>query len=533
MTAIRKYFDGLSNKLILQFIDKYSAIAMQRFAKLLFFSDERQNIIDCSRQVVANNLVRDLRKSLFYFPEETQLAAENHGGLKLPDGSKIDFGTGMYVPSISRKLCHEYARFWFLWFKATIAVLWLTGKKPMKQGGKNVLIFGIPDSFFNDANGQSKIDDYLRGDPIQPLCGANHYILQISRAVAHKTARHPTRSRFPQIDLIALSDLGVWRRIWLLLGQFGSLIAAHGIFVSHPLTTLFASDFALLTTMRRLEKWGFYSSITVTTSDTNRQPIWMRPRHGAELHFLHYAALPLFAIDKMDPFPEEAEKEVQMLFVADQKHWVWSEYEKKLLNNRYGHRNCEVSGLPSFLLTEGVAKPAMSAGPTLRIIIFDVTPATVEHARSIGAYFYYGVSETAVALVDDVLETARMVAANHGIELEIRLKQKRAPEAIHVQKYIDFLQQKAHKYTFFEVAPPTTPINEVVSADSVVISRPYTSAAVVAESLGARSVFYDPTMKIIDNCPAESNISLLQGRYALERELSSHIKKARHAGTSA
>jgi len=58
-------------------------------------------------------------------------------------------------------------------------------------------------------------------------------------------------------------------------------------------------------------------------------------------------------------------------------------------------------------------------------------------------------------------------------------------------------------------------------------------AAVVAESLGARAVFYDPTMKIIDNCPTESNISLLQGRYALERELSSHIKKARHAGTSA
>ena len=60
--------------------------------------------------------------------------------------------------------------------------------------------------------------------------------------------------------------------------------------------------------------------------------------------------------------------ELQSLFVAPAKHWVWRETDKEILENHYFQKNVEVVGIPgfSFKINDIFKKK--------NIVIFDVNP---------------------------------------------------------------------------------------------------------------------------------------------------------------
>ena len=113
------------------------------------------------------------------------------------------------------------------------------------------------------------------------------------------------------------------------------------------------------------------------------------------------------------------------------------------------------------------------------------------------------------------------------MNLSISLKPKRKPTPIHDQAYIDFLNKEASSRDYFKICSPDVDIGDVLLPGCIAISRPFTSAGLLALMSGAKSFYYDPTMSIIDNCPSELGLYLLRGRSALWTALSEHAKAMR------
>jgi polysaccharide biosynthesis PFTS motif protein len=519
------YFDGTANYLAFRLLKKVKQYQTKKFQFVDYAVDERQHLVDRTVQALANWMLAEIRTTLFYRPEDILSAVEHGGWLRVFTNCKINFSTGEYQVGVNKKFIKEYGRFWFLWVHTFLAIFSFFGQKKLKMGQKNALIYGIPQACFLSKNATSKFEDFLLQNPIQPLKDLDGYIAQVSRDSKKELASDDNYQRFPEIAIVKAAELLPWQRLTLLFLHLGMCFKAHQMLVKNPAIILIFSDFASLAVMSKMDKWKFYSSIVITTSDTNKQQLWMRSGKSHKLHYLHYAALPLLVVNKDDPYPNDAAKELQFCFLADATHWVWSEHEKNLLAERYGYHRCEVSGPPNFVMK--CARPnrkLTQKKPLLHVVVFDVTPAIVDHVRSFGTYYYYGRLETALRIIKDILEVVDEIASSYGLEPLVSLKPKREPTAIHSQVYLDFLKDEEERRQYFEICNPEAGITDVISSDCIVVSRPFTSAGLVARMGGVTSVYYDPTMSIIDNCPKETGMTLIQGRLALEQRLAEHAR---------
>ena len=132
-----------------------------------------------------------------------------------------------------------------------------------------------------------------------------------------------------------------------------------------------------------------------------------------------------------------------------------------------------------------------------------------------------------MTIIKDILDVSFEIAASNNLKLSISLKPKRKPTAIHDKAYIDFLNEEMSCRDYFKIFSPDVDIRNIIQPGCIAISRPFTSAGLLALMGGAKSFYYDPTMGIANSCPCEYGLFLVQGRSALKAALSEHAKSLR------
>lgn len=518
------YFDGTANHLAFQLLKKTAQFQSLRASIVCSNADDSAVLRDRMLQALANWVLQKIRRNLFLRPEDTLIAEKYETWIDFSDGGAANFATGECRLGFSKERFTEYLRFLFIWTRTFFAIFNVFGKKTFEMGRKNALIYGVPKTYLEDQFGENKFEKFLMEISPSVIRKLDGWLVEFKQESKFQQSKNSHYVRFPEIAILSGSKLQFWQRLSLLKKHLGMFFTAHFILYKNPAASLIFSDFASLAVIRSLDNWKFISSIVITTTNTNKQQIWMRSNLNCELYYLHYASLPALVIDKNDPHPIEAEKELQFCFLADAFHWVWSQYDKRVLKERYGYQRCEVFGPPSFVTNSLQTNRSLPKNKDLNIVIFDVTPVPIEVENSHGVYYYYGNSETATAIIKDILDVSVEIAASNNLNLSISLKPKRKPTAIHDGAYVDFLDKEVNSRDYFKICSPDVDIRDIILPGCIAISRPFTSAALLAMMGGAKSFYYDPTMSIIDSCPSEEGLNLVQGRSALWAALSEHAE---------
>lgn len=123
------------------------------------------------------------------------------------------------------------------------------------------------------------------------------------------------------------------------------------------------------------------------------------------------------------------------------------------------------------------------------------------------------------SFLEDIMDLLKNY--NH---LEIYLKTKRSRKDIH-PGYLNHLTKMTEEYSNLKIIGGSYSAQSLIKNSDLCISIPYTSTALISNSLSVKSIFYDPSGKL----PKDSNnfklIELINGKNKLEECLIKYLKK--------
>ena len=460
---------------------------------------------------------------------ELMRAAPNHVGeydggddaIRLKIGAVINLKNKSLGVFPSKAMGKTIIRFFGRWLVLLMAIFkgLIT---PSRQSHNNYcLVYGQYETHYWRKDGLSPFERYVQGNPIDPIKQADATLSQISANAQKHLMTPSTVARFPEAEYLAVLNISWFARIWLIfvhvLGLFKTLLDV----LLYPAHLIMLEDRANLPVYHTLSQWKLSPRVVISTSDTRSQPLWMRQLPEGYLHYLHYAITPLYVLHKEEEFPEAAAVEVESFVMAPMKHWVWFQSDADKLKEIYHQKDVVVSGIPSFIAPPSLAKPT-SKDADLDIVIFDVTPHVHDHAI-VGQQFYYGEYSTAKSIVSDIVEIASELKKEFGISVRVRLKPKRGKGPTHDMRYHEFLEELEQSNPIFAQVEPATDLGNLVHQQTLVIARPYTSLGFVMPAIEVSTVFYDPTLVIVDNCPAIDRLEFVQGKARLNKAIIDHV----------
>jgi hypothetical protein len=462
-------------------------------------------------KISINKVVASSSCSLSNFDELTE-------NVYLTSGVSLDLSTGNLKIKPSFGSFRIIIRYCGRWILACLSIVWMP-KNIIAPEDQTCLLYGLPNSLHYSSGEESKFDKYRNIKPIPPIADADHILVQISNSLTHCFKDKDELIRFPEMAYLRRLKLSFLDRAKLFLVHVTGFFLTNLMLFRQPWLILVLEDLAVLWVYRELLKWGCYPRIVLTTSDLYAQPIWMRIGPDDALHCLHYATIPQVLVRCSDSFPIQAERLTHMLYLARMHHWVWFETEKNKIKKLYGVTNVSTSGVPEFILENPVLS---ETGKILDIVVFDVTPV-IEEIELKTEFYYYGRVDTAKALITHICEVCSEVCSEQHIRSSITLKQKRKAESRHEASYEVFLNDLQTEKSFFKRVSPDMPISNLLSKQTLVIARPFTSIGFVSASLGVQTLFYDPTFEIINNCPASKELRFVQGKTELKKAIENHV----------
>jgi len=98
----------------------------------------------------------------------------------------------------------------------------------------------------------------------------------------------------------------------------------------------------------------------------------------------------------------------------------------------------------------------------------------------------------------------------------VYVKPKRGQIDLHDDRYHSLLSELIKTENNFYLLEPNVDLKNYINHTSIVIARPYTSIGFAVASEGISTIYYDPSLDIIDNCPKVDKIKFIQGIKGLE-----------------
>jgi len=192
---------------------------------------------------------------------------------------------------------------------------------------------------------------------------------------------------------------------------------------------------------------------------------------------------------------------------------VWDKYHANFINRFDQHSPIvEEVGVIWFSSNDG----ELSSPPQNSIAVFDVQPFRGSFYISIGAAIEYYVPSIANQFLSDI---QKVTDQNN---LVMTHKRKRTNKYMH-KKYMHKLKKLNQKENYIEIDPDIS-ANSLIKKTLASVSMPFTSTALIAQSEGKPSIYYDPTGMIQKDDRAAHGIPILSKIDELEEWVRNIVK---------
>ena len=152
-----------------------------------------------------------------------------------------------------------------------------------------------------------------------------------------------------------------------------------------------------------------------------------------------------------------------------------------------------------------------------RILVFDVAPYHFVRFAEYGSIFSYFYGPNVCQFLEDILTIASETGA------VVILKGKKDRGRVEEKNYRRLKRRFSESGTLSFLSPTLAASRAVAIAD-IVISLPFTSTAIIANTAGTPSIYYDPTGKLAMNRPEMHGVAVIGGRAALRSWITSSLR---------
>jgi len=191
------------------------------------------------------------------------------------------------------------------------------------------------------------------------------------------------------------------------------------------------------------------------------------------------------------------------------QYLVWDSYQQDFVRRATGPASAIdiVGPIPFHSASAGLPKDL-----TGFIAVFDIQPVRDAYYKSLGIRFEYYVPDIANQFLTDIFELSRRLGA------PMVLKRKRIIGKMAHPKYRALINRLENNPSFRTVDPNLSP-QKLIEKSQVVISVPFTSAAILAKQSGKLSIYYDPSGLIQADDRAAHGIPVINRKAELEKWL--------------
>lgn len=275
------------------------------------------------------------------------------------------------------------------------------------------------------------------------------------------------------------------------------------------------NEYAALPRVKQWFRAAVPSAIVATNSMYNSQPLWMdyAAHRNCETAMLFYStnSLPFYLEGEPDP----ALGDPAYRLLDYERFEVWTEGQKRwLIGMGVPVRRVIASGIIIWGRYDALRLPrAQFPRAAKRVVVFDVVPMAPEFwlRRGVGEIYYD--FDRMTRFLTDVVDA---VAVAGGAPVEVFLKSKRPHQMTHDVRYWEVVDQLVAAGRLALLPSTGSPIDAVAGSD-IVVSAPFSSPSVIAETLMIPTCFYDPSGRLrlppIQVSPA---IPLIRGPQDLE-----------------
>ena len=349
------------------------------------------------------------------------------------------------------------------------------------------MLFGVGKEAFNKAEGDIEFVEYCRKGDIKPLVNAQHIMVQ-SAVKLQSTDDSFSYSRFPLHTLMQRNPMGFYASITFLFQHIRLLfIYLIKMFQSPPIALL-GRDFAYQAMVNSLNSRGLIEAVVITNSNYSAQPLWMRETGDRSfiVHMIWYSQniIPFTYVDDM-----VSAAVPNYRYLSADEHWLWTEDFAKYL------KSLSIKGIihlvaPIMWYLPKIAASQIKKTGQVNVTVFDVTPVNKAYADKIGIYKNYYNIDNCNNFINSIITTCEAVSKDVGIKVEVYLKHKRAFFETHDVKYIQLIKELSDSKRLTLVDYDSNIFN-LISDSQFVIVMPYSSPAIIANSLKVPAVYFD------------------------------------------
>lgn len=425
--------------------------------------------------------------------------------------SGLTFETATGRISLGNKLLAGYLLEFAAHWVYALAV-YLSGLAGSVEKGPATLVYGIWPAALEHAGSDAAFLKFCAGGPILPLAQAPR--LSIQSSIARRSTR-PERATYTRQPLFEAHRAGAGRTtaeiIVFLKSHFRALAAVARWSWTCPAACLAAKDLAYHAVAESLDRRGLIASIVTTTSEYYQQPLWMThlPGRRFRTHMFWFSTNSRHPVYRDEPVFASMPG---MRLIRCDEHWVWTEGQKRFLEEMGHQAQIHVAG-PLLCYLPEPPEPRPAGG--LRVALFDVTPIDPEWALRHGYGETYYKTDTAVAFLEGALEACRKLSEASGKAVEVLLKPKREYTDAHDRRYVSKVRELAAGGRLKIASSGSNLFSFIAGCDAIVVA-PFSSPAYVASSLGVPSIYYDAGGQLLDDFEAAPGVAFAGARAGLE-----------------
>jgi len=190
-------------------------------------------------------------------------------------------------------------------------------------------------------------------------------------------------------------------------------------------------------------------------------------------------------------------------------YYIWDDYQENFLKNSSNKLERKFTKFGYIGLSDVDHEVDLGLSKT-NIAVFDVSPHKMIYFCAYFDVLNHYNNSNAIKFMNDIIETGRQ------LNKKILWKAKRT-----LGPHIHSGYSKMHSNFISDnksivLLDPTISAIKIIKSSSAVISRPYTSTALIAKALNIPSIYYDPSGLLIPNDPAAHGIKVVQSKIALK-----------------
>ena len=380
-----------------------------------------------------------------------------------------------------------------------------------KVSEKNAILHCFGRESLYEGEGRAEANEFLERGPF-PFINTSRLFIGVNRPIRSEGFRF-NQSMFPVLELLKTTNLTAIERLRLLKHvSYNFLWYLWHAFLNPSLFLLY-SDFLWLPVFYALNRKGSLHHYIFDNSDFNKQilPVVSLKGRAFTTEMIFYAGntkgFKYKNVSEVAEYPHYK-------FMKVDRAWVWNNESKKWLSdNCPSVKEAHVVGSVMFYMDNQKTKRLPGE---YRVLVFDVTPLSDEWRNTYVGGSSIGFDYYSPEHMRKFIEEIEYSLSDLGDKVNVFIKPKRKPsEKWHDKKYVEMLKSNER----IQILDPDTNIYELIRGVDVVLAIPFTSPLHIAEELGARSIYFDPT-GALDFSDVESNgMVFIQSKEELKKKI--------------